>query len=283
MAINGDLKDMSLPGLIQMICTEQRKAALLIRHNRVDEGVLFFEGGEIVHARTGSLAGEEAVYRLLQWSEGTFQLGNLTRVPRRTINMSWRYLMLEGMRKIDEQAIRSNGNGVTAAVSLSAVDEAADEALETAVIHLLSKLEHGRATIGNRRNRKQPSVILQTMTKMINETAVFAKTNLINGNVTLQNSIAVANNDFPAMRLLHITNNHIEEDALPNLYDNWSAGKQERRRMFSEIALGLADILHTYFSHIIAAFHASTHSDEWGNTSQLFLEELENELKSIKF
>ena len=74
MAIKGDLKDMSLPGLIQMICTEQRKAALLIRHNRVDEGALFFEGGEIVHARTGSLAGEEAVYHLLQWSEGTFQL-----------------------------------------------------------------------------------------------------------------------------------------------------------------------------------------------------------------
>jgi hypothetical protein len=143
-------------------------------------------------------------------------------------------------------------------------------------------LEYGRATISNRQNRKRPAVVLQTMTKMINETAVFAKTNL-GSNVTLKNSIAVANNDFPAMQLLHITNNHIEEDVLSNLYDNWSAGKQDRRRMFSEIALGLVDILHTYFSHIIAAFHASAHRDEWFDTSQLFLEELKNELKSIKF
>lgn len=280
MAIKGDLKDMSLPGLIQMICTEERKAALLIRHNRVDEGALFFEGGEIVHARTGSLAGEEAVYHLLQWTEGTFQLGNLTRVPRRTIQSSWRYLMLEGMRKMDEQANRNNG--ATAPVALSATDVAADETLETAVIHLLSKLEHGRATISNRRNRKRPSVVLQTMTEMINETAVFAKTTL-NSSITLKNSITVTSNDFPAMQLLHITNNHIEEDALPNLYDNWSAGKKERQRMFNEIALGLVDILHTYFSHIIAAFHASAHRDEWLDTSQLFLEEVKNELKSIKF
>jgi len=281
MAIKGDLKDMSLPGLIQMVCMEQRKAALVVRRNRVDEGVLFFDEGEIVHARMGKLVGEDAVYQLLQWTEGAFEMGDLSRVPRRTIHTSWRYLMLEGMRKMDEQAA-NNGNGAATA-SLTAADEAADEVLETAVIYLLSKLEHGRADISSRRNRRRPPVVLQIMSKMINETAVFAKENLYSRSINLQNSITTASNTFPAMRLIQTTNNHIEERILLNLYSNWSAGKNERRRMFDELVMGLVDVLHTYFSHTIATFHTTTLADEWRETSELFLEELKNELKKVKF
>ncbi len=95
---------MSLPTLIQVLCEEQGDAQLTIRDREEgEEGSLFFSQGQVVHAQTGTLVGEEAVYELLSWEEGTFVLERSIPPPEQTIHTEWSALLLEGLRRLDEQ------------------------------------------------------------------------------------------------------------------------------------------------------------------------------------
>lgn len=99
--LQGNLQMMSLASIIQVNCEERNQARLRIRHGG-REGILFFKGGAVVHAEVGRSRGEHAVYELLSWEEGTFQLEMGVSCPFRTINTGWSGLLLEGMRRIDE-------------------------------------------------------------------------------------------------------------------------------------------------------------------------------------
>jgi CheY-like chemotaxis protein/predicted regulator of Ras-like GTPase activity (Roadblock/LC7/MglB family) len=100
-ALEGNLKMMSLASIIQINC-EERNQAQLILHYQGREGAIYFKGGEMIHAEVGDLSGEEAVYSLLTWNEGAFQLKMGAEPSLRTIDKPWSGILLEGMRRIDE-------------------------------------------------------------------------------------------------------------------------------------------------------------------------------------
>ncbi|HMG22448.1 MAG TPA: DUF4388 domain-containing protein, partial [Kofleriaceae bacterium] len=56
----------------------------------------------MIDAEAGSLQGEDAVYRLLTWSEGEFEVVFRTVRRREVIAMSSQALLMEGMRRLDE-------------------------------------------------------------------------------------------------------------------------------------------------------------------------------------
>ncbi len=101
MAIEGNLRDLSLVSLVQLACTEQLQAHLRVRHDG-REAHIYFEDGEIVHMSLGDQEGKEVIYELLTWEEGTFALEKGVPPPRRTVTDSWSGLLLEGMRRLDE-------------------------------------------------------------------------------------------------------------------------------------------------------------------------------------
>jgi CheY-like chemotaxis protein/predicted regulator of Ras-like GTPase activity (Roadblock/LC7/MglB family) len=100
-ALEGDLRMMSLASIIQINC-EERNQAQLILNFQGREGVIFFKDGEMIHAEAGGLTGEEAVYALLGWEDGSFQLKMGMEPSLRTIEKPWSGVLLEGMRRIDE-------------------------------------------------------------------------------------------------------------------------------------------------------------------------------------
>jgi predicted regulator of Ras-like GTPase activity (Roadblock/LC7/MglB family) len=101
MPIEGDLKELSLSSIIQLNCTEMNTAQLSLRHQgRV--GMICFAEGAIVHAAVDDLVGEEAVYELLAWPEGSFIVETDVLPPERTVRSDWNRLLLEGIRRIDE-------------------------------------------------------------------------------------------------------------------------------------------------------------------------------------
>ncbi|HEY76692.1 MAG TPA: response regulator [Thermoflexia bacterium] len=102
-AVRGNLRSMSLPSIIQINCTEQNQARLRVRRGG-EEASVFFADGNVVHAEMDSKTGEEVVYELLAWSDGEFELEMGVPAPQRTITTSWSGLLLEGMRRLDEQA-----------------------------------------------------------------------------------------------------------------------------------------------------------------------------------
>ena len=105
-AVKGTLRSMSLPSIVQVNCTERVQARLRVRR-RGKEANLFFADGNIVHAEMDSMEGEEVVYELLGWEDGEFELEPGVPPPRQTITTGWSGLLLEGMRRLDEQEATS--------------------------------------------------------------------------------------------------------------------------------------------------------------------------------
>ena len=97
----GSLEDMGVVDLLQTI--EMGRKAGTIRFERGNQrATLWFEDGRVIDAKAGRLSGEEAVFRLLTWEEGTFEIDfRAPDVPTR-IQASTQGLLMEGMRRVDE-------------------------------------------------------------------------------------------------------------------------------------------------------------------------------------
>jgi DNA-binding response OmpR family regulator len=100
--VRGDLRDLGLTGIISISCNEMLQAQLLIRR-KGQPAEIYFEKGNIVHAALDGQEGEEAIYELLSWEDGSFSLKQGVAPPKYTIETDWRFLLLEGMRRIDEE------------------------------------------------------------------------------------------------------------------------------------------------------------------------------------
>ncbi len=121
---SGALSEMGLVDLLQTIDIS-RKSGVLHVSNEGRRGALWFDGGTLVHAELGQLRGEAAVYRVLVWSDGAFDLEfRPVRLEERTIHISTQGLLMEGMRRVDEW-----GRMLEHLPPLQAVFEVDDESL----------------------------------------------------------------------------------------------------------------------------------------------------------
>ena len=101
--MQGNLQDMGVADLIQHNCQDQKTAKVVISNNK-QKANIYFKDGAVVHATSGNLEGEEVIYELLKWQQGTFTLQTGQKAPTNSISKSWSGLLLEGARRIDEAA-----------------------------------------------------------------------------------------------------------------------------------------------------------------------------------
>ena len=104
-SMTGTISEVPLPDLIQLFSTSKKTGTLLIRVGSV-EGKLHLDGGRIIYATVSNAVGLKplkAVFRILSWQEGTFELlGPEPHDFPETINMSTEHILMEGLRQIDE-------------------------------------------------------------------------------------------------------------------------------------------------------------------------------------
>jgi predicted regulator of Ras-like GTPase activity (Roadblock/LC7/MglB family) len=101
MGLVGNLNDLNITNIIELNCTEKNSVQVTIK-TRTGDAMVFFDRGEIVHARWGGLKGTEALYHILRLSDGEFRITSGITPPERTIFESWKGLVLDGMRVFDE-------------------------------------------------------------------------------------------------------------------------------------------------------------------------------------
>jgi CheY-like chemotaxis protein len=101
--MRGRLEVMGLPNIIQVLEVERRTGTLRL----VSEGhrgeILFMEG-RLAYAMQGPRHGEAAVYRLLGWDKGEFELELTSGIgpAEAQILRSNQSLLMEGIRRLDE-------------------------------------------------------------------------------------------------------------------------------------------------------------------------------------
>jgi CheY-like chemotaxis protein len=104
-ALSGSLSHLDLPGVIQMLQQARQTGALHINASDAD-GIIFFEGGEIIHAECGSFFGDEAVTHVVKTchgaDKGVYKFNYGATATQRTVLRSATDLLLDAMREFDE-------------------------------------------------------------------------------------------------------------------------------------------------------------------------------------
>lgn len=107
--MSGDLAEIPLPDLLQLFGTS-RKTAILEISTESRVGKIYLKQGTIVHAeialvgaREPSVVGLKAIYRMIAWPTGTFELNPPeTREFEKPLDVSVQEVLMEGFRQKDE-------------------------------------------------------------------------------------------------------------------------------------------------------------------------------------
>jgi len=91
------LSETGLFDVIQLECLGGNSLVLEIRNHQI-AGEIYIENGAIIHATTGILAGEKALYQLLSLTDGEFRLIPFRAPPKRTVQRPWESLLAEATR-----------------------------------------------------------------------------------------------------------------------------------------------------------------------------------------
>jgi CheY-like chemotaxis protein len=106
-----------LQDVLQMECLS-RKSSILAVSTGSSRGQIYVCDGQIVHAESGRLQGEMALYSLLGLTGGEFTLQPYVEPPRRSISGQYEFLLMEAARLSDENNGSSPGNGHSSANAL---------------------------------------------------------------------------------------------------------------------------------------------------------------------
>jgi uncharacterized protein (TIGR02266 family) len=101
--MRGRLEVMGLPNIVQVLETERRTGTLRLTHE-TRRGEIFFLDGRVAYAVEGPRQGEAAVYRMLAWDKGDFELEQTSGSgpTAAQIGRPNQSLIMEGMRRLDE-------------------------------------------------------------------------------------------------------------------------------------------------------------------------------------
>ncbi len=101
--IQGRLEEMSMIDLMQSLEMGQKSCRLVVRKGG-ERGELYFAGGQCRDAKIGGTQGDEAVYKVVLWTEGEFEIdfNAANESTRTTTTRNTTGLLMEAMRLMDE-------------------------------------------------------------------------------------------------------------------------------------------------------------------------------------
>lgn len=99
--LRGSLSQMNVIDLVQSL-EMGRKSCLLTLTNEQDRCEMYFSEGQVTHASYGSLSGDEAVFKVLRWEGGNFQIDFEGKTTQQSTTLNTQGLLMEGLRLLDE-------------------------------------------------------------------------------------------------------------------------------------------------------------------------------------
>src|SRR5437868_2498945 len=99
--LRGSLSQMNVIDLVQSL-EMGRKSCLLTLTNEGDKCEMYFSEGQVLHAAYGPLTGDEAVFKVLRWAGGNFQINFEGKTKQQSTTLNTQGLLMEGLRLLDE-------------------------------------------------------------------------------------------------------------------------------------------------------------------------------------
>jgi hypothetical protein len=99
--LRGSLAQMNVIDLMQSL-EMGRKSCLLALTRDDDKCDVYFDQGQVVHAVYGNLKGDQAVFKVLRWTGGNFELNFEGKTTETSTQLNTQGLLMEGLRLLDE-------------------------------------------------------------------------------------------------------------------------------------------------------------------------------------
>lgn len=99
--LRGSLTQMNVIDLVQSL-EMGRKSCLLTLTNEQDRCEMYFKDGQVIHATYGAMKGDEAVFKVLRWTKGNFQVNFEGVTGEQSCTLNTQGLLMEGLRLLDE-------------------------------------------------------------------------------------------------------------------------------------------------------------------------------------
>jgi len=101
--LRGSLQNMNIMDLFQSLEMGHKNCMLTLTNNS-DKCEMYFTDGQCTHALYGATKGDEAVYKVIAWTEGNFAIDFTGSSAEMTTTKSSQGLLMEGLRMLDEAA-----------------------------------------------------------------------------------------------------------------------------------------------------------------------------------
>jgi CheY-like chemotaxis protein len=99
--VRGSLSQMNVIDLVQSLEMGRKSCALTLTLD-TDKCEMYFKEGQVTHAVYGSLTGDPAVFKVLGWTGGNFQINFDGKTSKQTTTLNTQGLLMEGLRMLDE-------------------------------------------------------------------------------------------------------------------------------------------------------------------------------------
>jgi response regulator RpfG family c-di-GMP phosphodiesterase len=99
--LRGSLTQMNVIDLVQSL-EMGRKSCLLTLTNEQERCEMYIKDGQVKHAAYGAMKGDEAVFKVLRWTAGNFQVNFDGKTNEQSCTLNTQGLLMEGLRLLDE-------------------------------------------------------------------------------------------------------------------------------------------------------------------------------------
>ncbi len=153
----GTLRNIQLTDIIQMCCLAGASICVRVRQDQ-QQGELFIQDGDIVHAECGMLSGVNAFFTILGWPSGQFETMDAQPITKPTIKEPYQFLLMEAARRADELA-QSKVEASAAALAPAVVPDKRlrvlivdDSAIMSKILTSMLMADAGIEVVGNAKN-----------------------------------------------------------------------------------------------------------------------------------
>jgi len=266
--VEGDLVDLTLPTLLQVMSRECSTAILQLQRG-TDHGAMYFAQGVLVHAVKDGVQGDEAACELLGWPDGRFRLARDAEPQPRTVTDRLARLVVDTSDG-DSEPSNARRRKQKAADDGRSVDEQLLHDLLTQLTRLeqdTTRLQEGQVEGGT-------VAALLLVTAVVNSMVALVTARCSDPGVRPSHVLPRLAEDHPYTQLLGEESDRISISTAASVLKTWKSSTESREQLYLELCRALLDVLVFYGNTASTFFRSNREREEWRVTFALFVEGL---------
>ena len=264
--VEGDLVDLTLPTLLQVMSRECSTAILRLQRG-TDSGAMYFAQGVLVHAVKDGIQGDEAACELLGWPDGRFRLARDAEPQPRTVTDRLARLVVD----TDDRPEASSSKKRKKKASHDA--RSVDEQLLHELLTQLTQLEQDTTRLQEGKVEGTVAALL-LVTAVVNSMVAVVTARCSDPGVRPSHVLPRLADDHPYTQLLGEDADRISIATAASVLKTWKSGTESREQLYRELCRALLDVLVFYGNTASTFFRSNREREEWRVTFALFVEGL---------